>query len=241
MKKAAAFACLITILFFGVSCSDRNSFLYKPPTKEETREEMVPAKKAKGELIWHGNYKGNIVYLTFDDGPSSKFTPQVLDILKKENVKATFFVLGKFAEKYPSIVKREYDEGHTIGNHTYSHISGYAADEDEIISELSRTDDIVKRITGSSPKYFRPPFGFFNYRFFIIAEGLDYRTVLWTIDVADWTKIKANEIEYRLISKVKGGYIVLLHDGGENREELIKALPAVIEKLRAKGFQFRPL
>jgi len=192
-----------------------------------------------GKLIWHGDPSSNKIFLTFDDGPNPEWTPQVLDILKKHNVKATFFVLGEKAKRYPGIVKRIQKEGHEIGNHTYTHSDGYNVDEKKILKELKDTDNIIKNLTGSSPKYFRPPFGFFNYRYFTIAEELGYKTVLWTFDVGDWGNISAKEMEKKILKETKGGSIILLHDGGENQEELIKALPNLIIKLKNKGFSIK--
>ena len=192
-----------------------------------------------GKLIWHGDPSSNNIFLTFDDGPDPEWTPKILDILKKHNVKANFFVLGERAKRYPKIVKRIHLEGHEIGNHTYTHCDGYNVDERKILKELKDTDNIIKNLTGSSPKYFRPPFGFFNYRYFTIAEELGYKTVLWTFDVGDWGNISAKEMEKKILKETKGGSIILLHDGGENQEELIKALPNLIIKLKNKGFSIK--
>jgi peptidoglycan/xylan/chitin deacetylase (PgdA/CDA1 family) len=199
------------------------------------------AKDYGGCLIWHGDLSGKNIYLTFDDGPSSEATTQILDILKEHNVKATFFVLGKKAKKHPEIIKRIHAEGHDIGNHTFKHVGGQNVTGEIAEKEISNTDKAVKAACGVSPKFFRPPFGFFNYRYFAVAEQLGYKSILWTIDVGDWNKISSTEIEARLVPKVKGGYIILLHDGGENREPLIDALPVIIEKLKAKGFKFEKL
>jgi len=198
-------------------------------------------KDLRGKLIWHGNLSSNNVYLTFDDGPNPNSTPMVLDILKRNNVKATFFLLGERAKSYPAIVKRIKREGHEIGNHTYTHSDGYNINDAKILREIKDSHDTVKNITGSSPRYFRPPFGFFNYRYFKEAEKLGYITVLWTFDVGDWGDIKAEELEKKTLSKVKGGSIILLHDGGKGREEIIKALPNIIIGLKRKGFEIRTL
>lgn len=194
-----------------------------------------------GKLIWHGDPLSNNIFLTFDDGPDPQWTPKALDILKKHNVKATFFLLGERAKRYPEIVKRIHGEGHEIGSHTYSHCDGYNVDKKKILKELKDTDDIIKSITGSSPKYFRPPFGFFNYRYFVVAEELGHKTVLWTFDAGDWGNISAKEMEKKILDKTKGGSIILLHDGGENQEELIKALSNLIDGLRRKGYEFKTL
>lgn len=191
-----------------------------------------------GKLIWHGDLNSDLVYLTFDDGPDPKFTPKVLDILKKNNVKATFFVLGEKAEQHPNIIKRIRREGHELGSHTFTHADGYNVNDRRVYDEIKGTDDAVRKITGRSPKYFRPPFGFFNYRYIAASEELGQKTVLWTFDVGDWNKIRAADIEKEILAKTKGGSIILLHDGGGNRDEVVKALPRVITRLKAKGFRF---
>ncbi len=205
---------------------------------------LIPScgvKKDSGKLIWHGNLSSNNVYLTFDDGPNEEATPKILGILKNHNVKATFFLLGERAKRYPNIVKRIHQEGHEIGNHTYTHSDGYNVDEKKIYKEIKDTHDVIKDLTRSSPKYFRPPFGFFNYRYFKVAEKFGYKTVLWTFDVGDWGKTTAREIEEIILSETKGGSIILLHDGGENRGELLKSLSNVIAGLKRKGFELKPL
>jgi len=194
-----------------------------------------------GKLIWHGDRSSNHVYMTFDDGPDPKWTPKVLDILKKHHIKATFFLLGERANRYPEIVRRIQNEGHEIGSHTYTHSDGYNADDQKIRDELIRTDKTIKKITGSPPKYFRPPFGFFNYRYFRIAEDLGYKIILWSFDVGDWNNLSAEELTNKLTSQAMGGSIILLHDKGENKQALISALRKAIKQLKAKGLEFSSL
>jgi peptidoglycan/xylan/chitin deacetylase (PgdA/CDA1 family) len=194
-----------------------------------------------GVLIWHGDPSSKNVFLTFDDGPTSEATVQILDILKKYNVVATFFVLGRKADRNPGVIRRIHDEGHDIGNHTYKHVGGLNVTWEVISRELNKTDAAIKKACGVSPKFFRPPFGFFNYRYFMVAEKMGYRSVLWTIDAGDWKNLTSTEVEQRLIPKVKGGYIILLHDGGASREADIQALPRIITGIEKKGFRFRKL
>jgi peptidoglycan/xylan/chitin deacetylase (PgdA/CDA1 family) len=205
------------------------------------KKEMASAPGHLGELIWHGDPSSNKIYLTFDDGPNTDSTPKILDILKAGNVKATFFILGRKAKAYPEIVKRIYLEGHSLGNHTFSHVGGLNAHESKILKEIKGTDKAIKAGAGVSPKFFRPPFGFFNYRYFEVAEKMGYKTVLWTYDVGDWNTKEAGKLENEVLSQAKGGAIILLHDGGKNREELIKALPNIILKLKRSGLKLKAL
>ena len=195
-----------------------------------------------GSLIWHGDFSSKNVYLTFDDGPSNEATVEILDILKANDAKATFFMLGRRAEKNPGLVKRIFREGHSIGNHTWAHAGGLNVNWGRILTELSSTDAAIKKACGESPKFFRPPFGFFNFRYFKVAEKLGYVSVLWTLDASDWSKtVTTRDIEKRIIPAVRGGYIVLLHDGGPNRKPLIEALPKILTELKKKGYVFKPL
>jgi len=205
------------------------------------KKRVAQVAPCQGELIWHKDFASKDIYLTFDDGPNPEATPRVLDILKQHKVKAAFFLLGRKVAAHPEIVKRIYREGHGLGNHTYSHVGGLNVTLETISKELRDTDRAIKAACGVSPQFFRPPFGFFNYRYFFVAEKMGYRSVLWTIDAADWNRITSAEIESRLLLRVKGGYIVLLHDGGPSREAVIEALPVIIEKLKAKGLKFKPL
>jgi len=192
-----------------------------------------------GMILWHGNRKLAEIALTFDDGPSSQATPQILDILKRYDVKATFFVVGKFIEKNKDILKREADEGHLIGNHTFSHAKGTMTDIEKINTELVRTDNLISEYTGKSVDYFRPPFGFENWRFLTEAELLDYTIVLWTLDVADWNRSRTEkDITSKILKLTRNGTIILLHDGGVSREALIDSLPVVIKGLKKKGYKF---
>jgi delta-lactam-biosynthetic de-N-acetylase len=192
-----------------------------------------------GTILWHGNSRLPEIALTFDDGPSSKYTPKILDILKENDIKATFFVLGKFIEKNKDVLKRTSDEGHVIGNHTFTHANGMITDIKKINRELAKTDASIVKYTGKSVKYFRPPFGFENWRFLTEAELLDYTIVLWTLDVGDWNKSKTEkDITSKILKNAKNGTIILLHDGGASREAVIGSLPIVIKGLKSRGYKF---
>jgi peptidoglycan/xylan/chitin deacetylase (PgdA/CDA1 family) len=192
-----------------------------------------------GTILWHGNRNIPEIALTFDDGPNSRSTPQILDILKENDVKATFFVVGKFMEKNKDILKREFDEGHVIGNHTFTHVKGTITDIGKIDRELVKTNDLILKYTGENAKYFRPPFGFENWRFLAEAEVLDYTVVLWSIDVGDWNKTRTSkQITAKIFNLAKNGSIILLHDGGLSREAVIDSLPVIIKGLKSKGYKF---
>jgi peptidoglycan/xylan/chitin deacetylase (PgdA/CDA1 family) len=223
----------LTLLLMAVIVSICISYIYII----NSIVEIVPPSMA-GTIIWHGSRKLPEVALTFDDGPNSKATPQILDILKKYDVKATFFVLGKFIEKNKGIISREAQEGHVIGNHTYTHASGLITDSNKIKRELTKTNDLIKKYAEQNVKYFRPPFGFESWRFLNEAENLGYTIILWNRDAGDWNHKTGKDIASKILKYSSNGTIILLHDGGASREAVINALPVVIEGLKKKGFKF---
>ncbi|MFA5840510.1 MAG: polysaccharide deacetylase family protein [Candidatus Margulisiibacteriota bacterium] len=191
-----------------------------------------------GQALWSKNTPKTI-YLTFDDGPDPINTPIFLDILKKYNVKATFFVLGRKAEKNPAIIKRIKDEGHILGNHTFNHIDGTVKSKKTIERDLERTHNIIRQACGVNVTLFRPPYGYFDWRVYNAASDRGYQIVLWTFDVCDWEVYDPKEYLKTVNENLSDGAIILLHDGGPSREALIEALPQIIEQIKAKGFQFK--
>lgn len=184
------------------------------------------------------------VALTFDDGPSKIYTPQVLDILKENNIHATFFLIGKNAEKYPEIVKRIVSEGHTIGNHTYTHptIMPLISNQ-QLIQEIKKTEDVIYNNTGVKTVLFRPPHGWHTPWMINECEKLGYDVVNWTVDPKDWRHPSSNVIVKKVIHKSGNGAIVLLHDGLElkddpGQENTLKALSQIIEYYRSRNYSF---
>lgn len=182
--------------------------------------------------------------LTFDDGPSP-YTAQVLDVLRARGIKAVFFLCGANAQRYPELVRRIRDEGHVIGNHTWSHEYLYLADRAEIASEIDRTQDLLERITGTRPVWFRPPFGVRGFPLPGVLEERGMRMMLWSDRGRDGA-LDAEGIVATTLSRLGPGAIILLHDGDEvrapelvNRSATVKALPAIIDGALAAGFSFR--
>ena len=205
---------------------------------------LNPTTQIFGMTIFHGDLKEKQIALTFDDGPYGEATSRILDILKREHVKATFFVTGKNAGKYPQILKREISEGHTVGNHSFDHSMFLAVSSAKKINQnISAAEDAIFKQIGVYPKYFRPPYGIKSPRLIKVIHSSGYRFVLWNDDVDDYNKNeKADFITRRILHKARAGGIVDLHDGRANkenysRENLIKALPSLIEGLKSKGYQ----
>lgn len=189
----------------------------------------------------------NQVAITFDDGPDSKWTPLILDILKQYNVKATFFVLGVKVEDNPQLLRRILEEGHEIGIHSYTHPDMYIASEERILLELNASQRLIETITGHSTILFRPPYSdcmphtAAELKPFKIAQDMGYLTVAYTIDTEDWARPGVENILKRVRQQRSEGNIVLMHDAGGNREQTIEALPLIIEYLRKRGDNIVPL
>ena len=172
------------------------------------------------------------IALTFDDGPSTAWTPALLDGLKERGVKATFFLIGENADKNPGIVKRMAEEGHLIGNHTYHHVELTKVSENEARLELADTSAVIVRITGKEPEYMRPPFGAWQRK---LEQEIQMLPVLWTIDPLDWTTENQDEIVNKVVTEAEENDIILLHDCYKSS---IEAGLRIVDILQEEGFVF---
>ena len=172
------------------------------------------------------------IALTFDDGPHPYYTEQLLDGLKERNVKVTFFVLGKHAEEYPDLVQRMNDEGHLIGNHTYSHIQLNKQNRDAFKEELVKTSELIESLTGQEVQYVRPPYGTWDKKF---EEELNMFPVLWTIDPLDWSSSNVAGIVQKVTAKAKENSIILMHD---EYKTTVTAVFQIIAELQEEGYEF---
>ncbi|BAY07676.1 polysaccharide deacetylase family protein [Calothrix sp. NIES-2098] len=178
-----------------------------------------------------------VIALTFDDGPWPESTNQVLDILKSNNIKATFFVIGQNVKNYPDLLKRENAEGHVIGNHTWHHWYQFM-NEQTAAYEIERTAELVNRITGVKTNLFRPPGGIMDNGVADYARNRKYTIILWSSDSADYSRPAVPKLIKNVFRKTKPGGIVLMHDGGGNRSRTVQALPEIIAKFRNEGYRF---
>ena len=172
------------------------------------------------------------VALTFDDGPHPYYTEQLLDGLKERGVKATFFVTGEHAKLHPEVIQRMYEEGHLIGNHTYSHIQLRKNNQEAFREELIRTNEVIGEITGGEVLYVRPPYGSWDKSF---EKELNMIPVLWTIDPLDWCSHDASCVADKVLKKVKENDIILLHDCYDTT---IEAAFQIVDELKEKGYLF---
>jgi peptidoglycan/xylan/chitin deacetylase (PgdA/CDA1 family) len=175
------------------------------------------------------------VALTFDDGPSP-YTLQILKILQKEKAKATFFVIGKQAEKRGALLRRILSIGCEIGNHTYSHLNSEKAEREKLIGEILNTHEVVRKETGGRISFFRPPGAWLDALSYKTIRSLGYEVVLWDVDSLDWKYKNRDVIVSRVLSEVKPGSVILLHDGGGDRSATVEALPIIIKEIRKRGY-----
>jgi peptidoglycan-N-acetylglucosamine deacetylase len=192
----------------------------------------------KVNVIWMGNTTQKVVALTFDDGPDPIYTSQILKILKKNHIPATFFLVGKNAQKYPKLVQEEMKNGYQIGNHTFSHPHLNTLSEAQISLQLVKTDQIIQKITGQKPLFLRTPYEELNENILNIAHSDHKQIILSTLtlehELSKTPKAKAE----RIMGMVFPGAIILAHDGRLNRHSTVKALPYLIRGLQAKGYRF---
>lgn len=183
-----------------------------------------------------------VIALTFDDGPSPDVTPRILDTLRREGVRATFFVLGKHAERHPELIARMVREGHEVANHGYDHGILAFAGPNEIHRQIHRTQRIVERAGAPRPRSFRAPHGFRSPYVTRTARRLGYRTCAWSKGVFDTSKPGTATIVKRSVAALKPGAVLLLHDadgwGDDDRTQTAEALPAIIDAARHRGYGF---
>ena len=173
------------------------------------------------------------VALTFDDGPSSEYTPLLLDGLRERNVKASFFVIGSNIEKEggEEIIRRIYEEGHLIGNHTWHHVDLSDLSTEDAWKELEMTDSLIKEITGEETALVRPPFGEFPRS----MEEPDKLYVKWTVDSRDWVAKDTQEIVRKVVTDTEENDIILMHDCYETS---VEAALQIIDTLSERGYEF---
>jgi peptidoglycan/xylan/chitin deacetylase (PgdA/CDA1 family) len=199
----------------------------EPQGEEASPEKTDPPKENVDELK---NKK--LIALTFDDGPHSKYTKELLKILKEEDAKATFFVLGSRAKYYPEILKQAAEEGHQIGNHSYSHKQLASLEDKKIKDEIDRTNKIIKDATGIGTIALRPPYGEADDKTKKIANS---PIILWSVDPEDWKLKDAKKVAKSVVKNTKEGSIILMHD---IYPTTIEATKQIIKDLKKKGYTF---
>ncbi|MBE8520441.1 polysaccharide deacetylase family protein [Amycolatopsis sp. H6(2020)] len=205
------------------------------PANSEALSEAVAA----GRCLLHGARDSAVVALTFDDGPFRPYTGQILDVLDRHEVRATFFCIGLGAATHAADVARIHERGHTLGNHTWSHPYLPDLSREEFTAQLSRTQLALAEASGGAPPaLFRPPYGSLTPEIMRWLAELDLTTALWDVGSRDWARPEPAVLTRTVLDQVQPGSIVTLHDGGGDRSRTVAALPAVITGLRDRGFRF---
>ena len=208
-----------------------------PPNvdKEAPSKSPVPP-KAPSITFNSVHVDGPYIAMTFDDGPSAALTPKLLDILAAHHIKATFFVLGEMVAEHPEILARAAREGHEIASHSWSHPNLAKMSQENVRSQLQRTDDAIKSAIGKSPTLFRPPYGSITEREKRwIHDEFGYDIILWDVDPLDWKRPGPAVVRNRILKETRPGSIVLSHD---IHPGTIDAMPSTFDELEAKGFKF---
>jgi cellulose synthase/poly-beta-1,6-N-acetylglucosamine synthase-like glycosyltransferase/peptidoglycan/xylan/chitin deacetylase (PgdA/CDA1 family)/spore germination protein YaaH len=243
------------ILHVAATPSPGSRTVAPPPREEDEFSELYHRYPTPYVIDHSGATSEKILCLTFDDGPDRRYTPQILDILKERRVPATFFVIGVNAEQYPGLIRREYAEGHQIGNHTYTHPNIATTSPLRTELELSTTQRIIENLLGVSTTFFRPPYNADSepttpqeIEPILRAQGYGYTTISETIDPRDWqpgvtAAAILDEVRSELATAINehdaaGTHIVLLHDAGGDREATVAALPQLIDEYRRQGYRF---
>jgi len=196
---------------------------------------LLPARR----FLVRGPRAGDSVCLTFDDGPHPEHTPVLLDMLRREGVPATFFVIGRRAAEFPELVRRMVDEGHAVGHHTYSHSDPAETTARKMAAEINQTSNVLVRAIGFSPTLFRPPHGRLTPAMLWRLWRIGMTVVLWNVDLRDFACGSADELRDRLRAHDPlSGDVYLFHD---DRPHAHSALPEFIARVRARGLTFTTL
>ncbi|MCR1899798.1 polysaccharide deacetylase family sporulation protein PdaB [Irregularibacter muris] len=178
------------------------------------------------------------IAISFDAAWGDEYTQEILDILEEHNIKSTFFLVGFWVDKYPHQVKKIFDEGHEIGNHSSTHPDMAKISQEEIIKELNVTGEKIEKIIGKKPILLRPPYGAYNNTLLTTAKEEGYYTIQWDVDSLDWKELGVEPMVERVTSKVKNGSIVLFHN---NAKYLTQALPNILKTLQDEGYEIIPI
>lgn len=214
--------------------SKKVSVVEKPAQKpaEPKKQEEVPFKE-----VYEVNTESKQVAITFDDGPDNRYTPQILDILKENNVKATFFLVGRQIHKDPDVVRRIYQEGHEIGNHTVNHPNLNKMSLDEIKGEIEDNNAKIKELTGHTPVLFRSPYGNATEQVKNVLKENHLLLINWSVDTRDWKAATPATILANVKAGVRPGSIILQHSfGGKKVRNTVEALPEEIKWLKEQGY-----
>jgi polysaccharide deacetylase family sporulation protein PdaB len=178
------------------------------------------------------------ISISFDCAWGVDYTDKLLATMQEENVRCTFFMVEFWAKAHPDYVKKIYEMGHEIGTHSATHPYMSKLDKNAVVKELSSSCQVIENITGKKVEVFRPPYGDYNDNLIETASELNLYTIQWDVDSLDWKNLSSNQIQERVLSKVKNGSIVLFHNQGLHTAQ---ALPKIIKTLKNKGYEIVPI
>ncbi|MGV9249879.1 polysaccharide deacetylase family protein [Streptomyces sp. NPDC003697] len=199
-------------------------------------ESLPGPARVRHEPVMRVSGRGRSMLLTFDDGPDPHYTPQILETLARYDVRATFFVCGEMADWNRKLLARMADEGHVVGNHTWSHPLLTRLGRARIRSEIERTSELIEKTCGERPLWFRAPYGAWNRAVFQFGAELGMEPLAWTVDSLDWTRPGTRTVVDNVQSGAAPGVIVLSHDAGGDRSQTVRALRTYLPRLLDDGY-----
>ncbi len=205
---------------------------YGPTVRRRT---LVPA-AVRREPFLRVDGRGRTMVLTFDDGPDPRYTPDILRILRDHDVRAMFFVCGEMAVQHKDLLREMADDGHVVGNHTWSHPLLPTLSRSRIHAEMARTSEIIDKAYGEPPLWFRAPYGAWNRAAFRFGAELGMEPLAWTVDTLDWRAPGAHTIAARVEKGAGPGVVVLSHDAGGDRSQSVRALRRYLPELLDSGY-----
>jgi len=208
--------------------------VYKSAAELKAQNDAELSKGLRFPKLMHGDARKRQVALTFDDGPHPGYTIKILEILKKYNVKATFFLVGEQAERYPYLVRAEIAAGHVVANHTYHHVNLTKIPFEAVATEVKACGQVLRDITGKDPSFFRPPGGDYDREVARVVDALGYTMVLWTDNPGDYEMPTSQTLKARVLNHIRRGGIILLHDG---IQQTIDILPDILKYLNSRGYE----
>ncbi|MFJ8196507.1 polysaccharide deacetylase family protein [Streptomyces sp. NPDC096152] len=215
-----------------------SAYRLRPLTGEGTPRAVPGPPRVRRAPILRMSGRGRTMMLTFDDGPDPRYTPHILDTLARYDVRATFFVCGGRADGNRDLLARMADEGHVVGNHTWTHPLLTKLSRRRIRAEMERTSDIIERAYGERPLWFRAPYGAWNRATFQLGAEMGMEPLAWTLDSFDWTEPPpvADAITDQVVGGAAPGFLVLNHDAGGDRSQSVRALRAYLPELLDEGY-----
>ncbi len=204
---------------------------------------MAPRSQLFGACFTNGDPSGRQLALTFDDGPHPRWTPQLLEVLDRHQVRATFFMIGRYATREPRVARAVAEAGHAIGNHTFTHPNLILSTRPQIAVQLAECNRALEETVGPHTRLFRPPHGGRLPHVLRTARGLGYEPVMWSVTSYDWRPLEPSAIAQNVTRRLRGGDVILLHDGGHlpstvDRAASVAATDAIIRRCHDDGFQF---